>query len=224
MSAKRVVSLFTPLSLIITIILFVFYLLEIDIKYLVYAFLITFIGFGPMRRVKLSKRKATLSLIDTYIINCIYMFSLSIICGYLLYSLIIVERIDLQWSVLVSVGFLLLEAIWLFYGKEMQIEDSPLPELNHWYSYSPGTLVSTLLMLPYLAIRLRDRTLFGWDGLRSVWANTRYRILNPNWLHPSNDKKLRINRRRGTGISCLERLIARLTAIYRRIVPNVGPD
>jgi hypothetical protein len=185
-----------------------------------YILLGIFSGIIQIKRARKHNLKATLNLVDTYIINCIYMFSLSIICGSLLYVLIVALNLDQRLSLLALLAYLIIEISWLFYGKAVQ---TGIPELNPWHSYSLGIWVSSLITFPYLAFRLRDRAFFEWST-RSVFAIIIDRVMNPNWLQPSSSEELRINRRRGSGVSNLERVSACLSAIYRYIFPNPYPN
>jgi hypothetical protein len=139
------------------------------------------------------------SFLDSYIINCIYAASLTLICAFIIYCL----HIKLEWRLLSSFIilslYLIYEISFLFFEDAFRdVLEEKLPKLGSYRSWPTiGLVVSTPLALIYFLARQKTLEIISWGGLKIIWAITRYNIIHPRWENPYDYKDIHIGKFKG---------------------------
>lgn len=138
--------------------------------------------------------------IDSYIINCIYVFSLTSMSSIILYIFYNLIQLDLKSSLLILSIYLMCEISLLFYREVFEYifkDQKPKIRSSHFYP-TPAIFISTPFAFIYLLVRKRDLYIFRWDGIKIVWGITKYNITNPKWLNSKDYKEIRIGGHKGS--------------------------
>ncbi len=168
-------------------------------------------------RTKINKKSITImQLADSYIINCIYAFSLMLISSIILYTFFNLLQFGLKFSLLILSAYLAYEIISLFYSKsffnqvyEYILNITPTRRflLSNLETSSYPTLaviISTPFTLIYLLLRQWDLYSYGWAGIKVAWAITKYNITNPKWIYSEDYEEIRFIGRKGLTLDKME--------------------
>jgi hypothetical protein len=133
------------------------------------------------------------SFIDSYIIDCIYAFVLSILGGLIFFMSTSVSK-DL--GILIIVFYYIIEVCGLFYGERniKSILDGKMEKFGSWQTLPTlGIMLSSPLLLAYFLIRIRDLNYVSSSGLLKIWVISRYLITHPKLpeFNRKDDKTLR---------------------------------
>lgn len=125
--------------------------------------------------------------IDSLLINITYGFALALFGGWVIYITNIVYKMTIYESLFILISYFIIETRMLFYIDAIKDPD----HLTSWRSIpTVGIIASTPVVFLYVLSRKRSLDQFSLEGLLNVWATTRYNVLNPRWLKPSEDSKI----------------------------------
>jgi hypothetical protein len=133
-------------------------------------------------------KKVVYSVLDSIVINIIYIFMFSLFAGCIIYLSTILS-LSTESVVVIILSYLLVELRMLLY-KNIFNEIPTYDIKKTWRSWPTiGMILSTPLALAYYYLRFKDISILGSKGRIIILALVKYNLLNPYWIRSKGEKK-----------------------------------